>query len=327
MIASCMFPLHRRTLLQHCMVYSYAWTLSSLGCQWINWNWTHIKLNWTTPKQVSLPTFSFELFDVRIQINQTKSVRNLEIIFGKNVTFHSHISAISSLIFYIHDLQCICNYLDLDKAKLLVNFLVSSCLTYYSSVLSGIADTDLTKLQRVLDWLAHVVTQSAPITYNAPLLCSLHFSPIKFWFYFKICFADLQKFILKDNPFFHSMLAPSLQSWSLWSKEGIILSVPRVKTNAGPRAYQSCTPALWNNLPLRINSATSIATYRIRLKTHPFDLAFPIWTPVYPMAHWFYGTTLWLWCWTVIQLSCHWSRLAGDIGATEFVHFIDWLIA
>ena len=45
MIASCMFSLHQGTLLRHWMVYSHVWPLSIHGCQWINWNWTQIKLN------------------------------------------------------------------------------------------------------------------------------------------------------------------------------------------------------------------------------------------------------------------------------------------
>ena len=44
-IASCIFPFHQATLLQHWMVYNHAWPLSSPGCRQINWNWTQIKLN------------------------------------------------------------------------------------------------------------------------------------------------------------------------------------------------------------------------------------------------------------------------------------------
>ena len=39
-IAICMFPFHQGTLLQHWMLYSCVWSLSSHGSQWINWNWS-----------------------------------------------------------------------------------------------------------------------------------------------------------------------------------------------------------------------------------------------------------------------------------------------
>ena len=37
-----------------------------------------------------------------------------------------------------------------------------------------------------------------------------------------------------------------------------ILSVPRVKTNTGARAFHSCAPSLWNNLSLSVCSAISV---------------------------------------------------------------------
>ena len=45
MTASCMLPLHQRTLQQHWMVYSNVWPMSSHGCRRINWNRTQIKPN------------------------------------------------------------------------------------------------------------------------------------------------------------------------------------------------------------------------------------------------------------------------------------------
>ena len=41
------------------------------------------------------------------------------------------------------------------------------------------------------------------------------------------------------------------------------------------RAFHSCAPPLWNNLPLSVHSAISVATFKKDLKTHFFDLAFP----------------------------------------------------
>ena len=42
-----------------------------------------------------------------------------------------------------------------------------------------------------------------------------------------------------------------------------------------PFGARSCAP-LWNNIPLSVRSATSVATFRRRLKTYLFDLAFPL---------------------------------------------------
>ena len=97
-----------------------------------------------------LSMFPIELLGV--ETYPAKSARNLGVIFDKNFKFRSHISAIcSSCIYHIRDLRRIRRHLDLDSAKLLANAPVSSRLDYCTSLLSGIAETDLTKLQRVLN--------------------------------------------------------------------------------------------------------------------------------------------------------------------------------
>ena len=62
-------------------------------------------------------------------------------------------------------LRRIRRHLDLDSAKLLATALVSSGLDYCNSLLYEIADIDLTRLQRVHNQLARLVTKSPPFTY------------------------------------------------------------------------------------------------------------------------------------------------------------------
>ena len=145
--------------------------------------------------------------------------------------------------------------------------LVSSCLDYCNSLLSGIVETDLTKLQRVLNRLACVVTKSPPFTRTVSLLHSLHWLPVKYRVHFKICLLTYKALHEEQPVYLCSLIATSLPSRSLRSNRRITLSIPRIKTNTGARAFSSCAPSLWNNLPLSVRSATSVATFRRRLKT------------------------------------------------------------
>ena len=175
----------------------------------------------------------------------------------------------------MRDLQRIRCYLNLDDAKLLSTALVSSHLDYCNLLLYGITDMDVTKLQWVQNQLARIVTKSPPFIYNTPLLRSLHWLPVKFRILFKINWPTYKTNHEKQPVYLHSMLAVSLPSHLLRSNEGISLSVPRVNSNSGDRAFHSCAPSLWNNLPLSVHSATSVAAFKTHLKTHLFDLAFP----------------------------------------------------
>ena len=124
-----------------------------------------------------LSMFPIEVLGVKTY--PVKSARNVGVIFNKNFNFRSHISAIcSSCIYHIRDLRPIRRHLDLESAKLLANAVVSSRLDFCYLVLSGIAEADLTKLQRILNRLARVVTKSPPYTCSVPLLRSLHWLPI-----------------------------------------------------------------------------------------------------------------------------------------------------
>ena len=205
-----------------------------------------------------------------------KSARNLGVIFDKHFNFRWHISAIcNSCIYHIRYLRRIRRHLDLESAKLLANALVSSRLDYCNSVFSGIAETDLTKLRCILNRLSRVVAKSPPFTRSVPLLRSLHWLPVKYRVHFKICLLTYKALHEEQPVYLRSLTATSLPSRSLRSNRGITLTIPRIRTNTGARAFSSCAPSLWNNLPLSVRSATSVATFRRRLKTYLFDLALP----------------------------------------------------
>ena len=168
----------------------------------------------------------------------------------------------------MRDLRRVRRHLDLDSAKLLATALVSSSLDYCNSHLYGFADIDLTRLQLVQNQLASLVTKSPPFTRSIPLLRSLHWLPVKFRILFKINLLTYKTLREKQLVYLHSMLAASIPSRSQRANNDNSLSVPRVKTNTGARAFHSCAPSLWNNLPLSVHSATSIATFKKHLKTH-----------------------------------------------------------
>ena len=204
-----------------------------------------------------------------MQTYPAKSARNLGVILDKNCQISvSYISAICSACFYhIQDLLCIRRYLDLNGAKLLANALVSSCLDYCNSVLSGIADTDLAKLQCVQNRLARVVTKSPPFTRSVPLLRSLQWLLINFRVDFKICLLTYKTLSANQPVYLHPLLATPLPSRSRRSNKGITLSVPRVKPNAG-KDHLALVPLLFGTAchyqsinPLQLPPSGNVSRY------------------------------------------------------------------
>ena len=222
-----------------------------------------------------LSVFPIELLGVKF--NPAKSARNLGAIFDKNFIFRLHISAVISWCFYhMWDLWLIRRHLDLDSAKLLATALVSSRLAYCNSLLYGIADIDLKRVQRAQNQLARrLVTNSSPLTCSLPLLRSLHWLAIRFRILFKINLLTYKTLRETQTVYLHSMLVVAPPSHSLRSNDDNSLLVPSVKTNTGARAFHSCATYLWNNLLLSVRSAISVATFKKYLKTRLLGWAFP----------------------------------------------------
>ena len=207
-------------------------------------------------RQRSNYLFMFPIELLGVKTNPAKSARKVGVIFDKILNFCSHPGSTA--------------YSPSPRSAL-----VSSRLDYCNSLLSRIAETDVTKLQRVLNHLARVVTKSPPFTRSVPQLRSLHWLPVKYRVHFKICLLICVALHEEQPVYLRSLIATSLSSRSLRSNRESTLSVPIIKTNNGARAFSSCAPSLLYNLPLSLHSATSVATFRRRLKAYLFDLAFP----------------------------------------------------
>ena len=211
-----------------------------------------------------------------VDTKPSKSARNLGVIFDQNFNFRSHISQVCASCFYhIRDLRRIRKHLSLDNAKSLATALVTSRLDYCNSLLYGAAERHIQKLQRVQNCLARVVTRSPPLSRSLPLLRSLHWLPVHYRLSYKVRLITFNTLHLEQPSYLKDMLAVISPVRSLRSNKGLVLSVPKVKTKTGARAFSSCAPTLWNSLPLHLRSAPSVATFRKHLKTYLFDLAFP----------------------------------------------------
>ena len=119
--------------------------------------------------------------------------------------------------------------------------------------------------------LARVVTRSHHISQSAPLLRSLHWLPVRYRIIFKICAVTYQALSSNQPAYVHSRLTPAKQPRQLRSSNSSLLFVPSIKTNA----FSIAAPTLWKSLPVSVKSIGNIATFRHKVNTHLFKLAYP----------------------------------------------------
>ena len=202
-------------------------------------------------------------------------LRILGVTIDSFLTFDKHISDIvKSCNFHIRALRHIRPLIDRDTAVTLACSIVASRLDYCNSVLYGVTDANITKLQRVLKSLARVVCKAS---YNAPsngLLHELHWLPIRQRILYKVATVTYRTCQCQQPVYLLNMLNQYHPTRTLRSSNSNLLVIPhRVKSVTASRAFCVAAPTVWNALPQNVKSADSIAVFKKRLKSHLFSTA------------------------------------------------------
>ena len=164
-------------------------------------------------------------------------------------------------LYHIRDLRRIRRFISLSVAKAIATALITTRLDYCNSLHT--ANKNITKLQRVKTCLARVVTRSPRFSRSVPLLKSLHWLPVHYRIIFKIGTIAYQALSSTQPAYLNSMLTPARNSRQLRSTTSNPLYIPRVKTNAGTRAFSVAAPTVWNSLPARVKSEGNIVSYSL----------------------------------------------------------------
>lgn len=222
-----------------------------------------------------------------IYIHPVSSARNLGIIFDSELSFSQHISSLSKSCFcHIRNLRKIRSSIDLPTATTIAVSLIHSKLDYCNSLFLNLPDTQLNKLQSILNSAARAITSTSKYSHITPILKSLHWLKIKERIQYKI--LSLTYSALQFNQPSHLRTLLTIQNKiNTRSSSSVTLVRPSNPSNLKitNRSYTFTAPSLWNQLSpdLRLPSSpdqTSIlslspAVFHKRLKTHLFNLSFP----------------------------------------------------
>ena len=206
----------------------------------------------------------------------TTQIKLLGVTLDQSLSFDSHITALSKSCFYhIRALRHIRPILSEGTANLIASALVSSRLDYANACLFGISNKNLSRIQKIQNTLARVVTFSRSRSSTAPLLKHLHWLPVSARIHFKIALLTFKSLHAIASSYLSSLVRPYVPSRALRSSSAHQLCVPHVSTVFGSRGFRSAGPTIWNSLPLSVTSCSTIHTFKKQLKTHLFASAFP----------------------------------------------------
>jgi hypothetical protein len=161
-------------------------------------------------------------------------------------------------------------------AKSVACALVGSRLDYANSILHGVTQRNIRRLQRVQNSLARIVigTSLPHATSSISLLCHLHWLPIEYRIKFKLATITFNTLHSSEPAYLRSLLNFHTPARSLRSSDTNLLHVPLVRSAFGSRSFSVASPIIWNSLPPNLRTSSSIHTFRRHLKAHFFQLAF-----------------------------------------------------
>ena len=201
----------------------------------------------------------------------TASAKTLGVIFGSDLNYKSHISSICRSSFYlIRQLHQVRSSLD-ESSVNLANSLVHSKLDYCNSFSYGLPFTITHRLQIVQNSLGRVVCNISKFqTSSKPLLKSLHWLPIHQRIQYKIALLTFKTLQIGKPFYLADLLTRYRPVRNLRSASADLLVMPYIRSTLGRRSFSFAAPAVWNSLPPRLRSCTSLSDFCFMLKTHLF---------------------------------------------------------
>ena len=208
-------------------------------------------------------------------IDEKRSVRNLGYMLNNTGTMVDNINAICrSAYYHLKNISAIRHLLSEEAAEKLIHAFVTSRLDSGNSLLFGVPELHIRKLQRCQNAAARLLTRKKKTDSISAILKEKHWLPIRQRIDFKIlCYVH--KCCFGSAPTYLKDLIIINQNTRLRSSSHTTLTVPRTKTvSFGPRSFSSAGPALWNALPTELRAMQNYDTFKTHLKTHLFTKAF-----------------------------------------------------
>ena len=203
------------------------------------------------------------------------SCRNLGVMLDSRMSMSNQISSICKSVRYqLRNIGFIRKYFTRSATEKLVHSLISSRLDFGNGLLYNLPNLHITRLQKLQNAAARIVSLTSKRSHVTPVLQNLHWSPVKERIIFKVLLL-VYHIINETAPEYNrSLLIKYQPTRTLRSSDSGLLQIPLSKKTWRERAFAHAGPALWNSLPQELKNSNSLATFKSNLKSYLFNCAF-----------------------------------------------------
>ena len=195
----------------------------------------------------------------------SQNAMTLGVNIDSQLTFTPQINMLISQSYReISNIGKIRKYLCIDNIKCLVNALIVSKIDNCNSLLYGIPDYEINRLQMLQNSCARLIYNRKKYDHVSDLFKELHWLPIKQRIIFKTLLF-VYKIFINMAPVY---LKECIHIIDIGNRS---LYVPRVNNSYGDRAFTNIAPKLWNALPGNLKRIETITCFKSHLKHHLFS--------------------------------------------------------
>jgi len=230
---------------------------------------------------VTSPYMKSKLPDLKLSVGTSivcpsQKAKNLGVIFDSSLDMNNQISNIcKSAYFHIRNIGSIRNLLTHDAAAQLIHSLITSRFDYCNSLLYGLSECKINRLQKIQNTAARILMKSPRYCHITPVLKQLHWLPVRQRITFKILIITYRAFYGLAPSYICDLIVRLSSSRSLRSNDKCLLAIPKTKLKSyGDRAFNFAAAKEWNSLPLSIRQSKSLGIFKSSIKTFLFNQYF-----------------------------------------------------
>ena len=202
-------------------------------------------------------------------VNAIWKSRNLGVIFDSHLELKDHVSkVVQSAWVGVRKVGHLRKFLNPLSSEKLVHAFITSHLDYCNSLLSGLPDKDISRLQRIQNASARIIKCAKRSDSISRLLQDLHWLPVHLRVKFKILLT-MYKCVNGSAPdYLCELISSYTPARRLRSLSQSLAVQPKVASKTyGERSFSFMGPFLWNSLPTWIRTLPSIPSFKKHLKT------------------------------------------------------------
>lgn len=172
-------------------------------------------------------------------IKASESVRNIGVWFDKTLVMKKHVNSVCKTAFYqLRHLATIRRFQSYQHFEILIHAFVTSTLDYCNSLLSGLPQNLLQKLQYVQNSAARLLSFTQKTEHITPILKELHWLPVAVRIEFKILVLVLRHTTALRHSIYLTWSLNMNRPGFLHSSSKRLLVVPRYNLKTyGRRAF------------------------------------------------------------------------------------------